>query len=226
MSETILASVERTTGPDPQAAVIWIHGLGDSGHGFSPIVPQLDLDGCVDLRFIFPHAPSIPVTLNGGYVMPAWYDIRPGDITAREDEGGLRHSQKQIEALIAREIGRGIPAANIVLAGFSQGCAMTLQTGLRHPEKLAGLLCLSGYVPLGHTLPAERHTANLKVPIFQAHGRSDPVIPILRAEQTRDYLSALGYVVEWHAYQMEHNLIDEELDDISAWLRKVLPQRA
>ncbi|MBI3229939.1 MAG: carboxylesterase, partial [Burkholderiales bacterium] len=149
MSEQLLKTVERETGDHPKHAVIWMHGLGDSGHGFAPIVPQLQLDGCPPLRFVFPHAPTMPVTVNGGYVMPAWYDIRGADIVAREDEAGIRASQAAIIKLIEREIARGIPAANIALAGFSQGCAMALHVGLRYPQKLAGIMGLSGYVPLG-----------------------------------------------------------------------------
>ncbi|WP_338845150.1 dienelactone hydrolase family protein [Massilia sp. W12] len=219
MTEKLLDAVQRETGPKPQAAVIWLHGLGDSGHGFSPIVPQLDLDGCPDIRFIFPHAPAMPVTINNGYVMPAWYDIRDGDLAQREDEAGLRKSEAAIAKLIAREHARGIPYERIVLAGFSQGCAMTLQTGLRFPHRLAGLLGLSGYLPLGHTLANERHAANAKTPLMLMHGKQDPVVPIRRAEQSRDLLAALGYRVEWRAYPMEHTVIDEELDHISAWLR-------
>lgn len=208
--------------PHPSKTVIWIHGLGDSGHGFAPIVPQLDLHGCPDIRFIFPHAPEIPVSINNGYVMPAWYDIRDADIASREDEGGLRASQKAIEALIERENQRGISTDNIVLAGFSQGCAMVLQTGLRHPKKLAGMMCLSGYLPLGHTLAEERHTANATTPILMAHGKHDPMVPMRRAEQSRDFLSALGYRIAWREYNMEHSLCDAEIDDISAWLRQTL----
>src|SRR5690606_4572304 len=153
--------------------------------------------------FVFPHAPTMPVTINGGYVMRAWYDILGPNAPQREDEAGLRASQAAVERLIAREKARGIPAHRIVLAGFSQGCAMTLQTGLRHPEKLAGLLCLSGYLPLHTTVASERHAANQDTPIFMAHGTGDPVIPIARAEQSRDMLTSLGYQVEWHAYPME-----------------------
>ncbi len=221
MTDQLLKTVERETSAQPKCAVIWMHGLGDSGHGFAPIVPQLELDGCPAIRFVFPHAPTMPVTINGGFVMPAWYDIRSADIVAREDEAGIRASHAAIDKLIAREIARGIPAEKIVLAGFSQGCAMALHVGLRYPQKLAGIMGLSGYVPLGQTVPAERSAANLKTPIFIGHGRHDGVVPILRAQQTRDYLSALGHRIEWHEYEMEHNVIDDELDDISAWLRRI-----
>jgi phospholipase/carboxylesterase len=219
---TYLDAIQLDTAPNPNVSVIWLHGLGADGNDFVPIVRELDLSGCPPIRFVFPHAPSIPVTVNGGYVMPAWYDIRGNDIVSREDEAGLRKSQADIEALIAREKERGVPANRIVLAGFSQGCAMTLQTGLRHPEQLAGLLCLSGYLPLHAVLAAERHSANQDTPIFMAHGRGDPVIPILRAEQSRDILQKAGYKVEWHEYMMQHSVSLEEIDDIGKWLRKVL----
>jgi phospholipase/carboxylesterase len=217
-----LETIEIESAPNPTVSVIWLHGLGADGNDFVPIVRELDLTGCPAIRFVFPHADAIPVTVNGGYVMRAWYDILGADIAKREDEVGLRKSQIAIEALIANEIARGIPANRIILAGFSQGCAMTLQTGLRHPEKLAGLLCLSGYVPLHEVLAAERHPANQHTPIFLVHGRSDPIIPIQRAQQSRDLLTSLGYRVEWHEYMMQHSVCAEEIDDISAWLKRVL----
>ena len=201
-----------------------MHGLGADANDFVPIVRELDLRDCPTIRFVFPNAPQIPVTLNGGYIMPAWYDIAAAgtDINRREDENGLRHSQTQIEALIAREIERGVAADKIVIAGFSQGCAMTLQVGLRHPQKLAGLMCLSGYVPLADKVAAERHTANQETPIFMVHGTADPVIPVQRAEQSRDLLKQLGYQVEWHDYWMQHSVSPQEIIDIGNWLRKVL----
>lgn len=217
-----LETIEIESAPNPTASVIWLHGLGADGNDFVPIVRELDLSGCPAIRFVFPHATAIPVTLNGGYVMRAWYDILGADLVKREDAAGLRKSQTAIEALIAQEIARGIPADRIVLAGFSQGCAMTLQTGLRHPEKLAGLLCLSGYLPLSAVTAAERHPANQHAPIFMAHGRADPVVPIQRAEQSRDLLAALGYGIEWHEYPMQHSVCAEEIDDISAWFKRVL----
>jgi len=217
-----LDTIELESAPNPTVSVIWMHGLGADGSDFVPIVQELDLRGCPGIRFVFPHAPTMPVTINGGYVMRAWYDILGTDIARREDESGLRQSQAEIEKLIAREIERGIPANRIILAGFSQGCAMTLQTGLRHPEKLAGLLCLSGYVPLHTIVAAERHAANQATPIYLAHGRADPVIPFIRAEQSRDLLKSLGYAVEWHEYPMQHSVCQEEIDDISSWLKKVL----
>lgn len=217
-----LESIQVETGPNPTVSVIWLHGLGADGNDFVPIVRELDLTGCPPIRFVFPHAPTMPVTINNGYVMRAWYDILGMDLVQREDEVGLRRSQRMVEHLIAQEKSRGIPSNRIILAGFSQGCAMTLQTGLRHPEKLAGLLCLSGYLPLHATLPAERHDANHHTPIFLAHGRGDPIVPFDRAEKSRDFLQSLGYQVEWHAYPMQHEVCMDELDDISAWFKRVL----
>jgi phospholipase/carboxylesterase len=219
-----LDTVEIQTGDSPTASIIWMHGLGADANDFVPIVRELDLRDCPQIRFVFPNAPQIPVTLNGGYIMPAWYDIAAAgtDINRREDENGLRHSQTQIEALIAREIERGVAADKIVIAGFSQGCAMTLQVGLRHPQKLAGLMCLSGYVPLADKVADERHAANQNTAIFMVHGTADPVIPIQRAEQSRDLLKQLGYQVEWHDYWMQHSVSPQEIIDIGNWLRKVL----
>jgi phospholipase/carboxylesterase len=219
---TVLDSIEINTSAHPELAVIWMHGLGDSGEGWAPIVNELDLAGLPGIRFVFPHAPMQPVTLNNGYVMRSWYDILSLDATnRREDEGGLRASQALVEALIARENARGIPASRIVLGGFSQGCAMTLQAGLRHPEKLAGLMCLSGYVPMADKVAEERSAANQDTPIFMVHGTRDPVIPIGRATASRDLLAQLGYRIEWHDYPMEHSACAEEVRHISAWLKKV-----
>ena len=222
MTSSLLDTIELESAPNPTVAVIWMHGLGADGNDFVPIVKELNLHGCPAIRFIFPHAETMPVTINGGYVMRAWYDILGTDIAKREDEAGLRVSQVSIEQLIEREKARGIPANRIILAGFSQGCAMALQVGLRHPEKLAGLLCLSGYVPLRDVLAHERHSANHETPIFLAHGQADPVIPLLRAEQSRDLLSELGYTIEWHEYMMQHSVCAEEVDDMSTWLQNVL----
>ncbi|MET0961918.1 MAG: alpha/beta hydrolase [Noviherbaspirillum sp.] len=222
MTSATLETIQLDTGPNPTVSVIWLHGLGASGDDFVPIVGELDLAGLPAIRFIFPHAPTMAVTVNNGYMMRAWYDIIGADLTRREDESGLRASQAMVEQLIAQEKARGVAAGRIVLAGFSQGCAMTLQTGLRHPERLAGLLCLSGYVPLNATVDAERHPANQDTPIFMAHGRGDQVISILRAEQSRDLLRGLGYDIEWHEYMMAHSVCQEEVEDISAWFRRVL----
>ncbi len=221
-----LSTIELATGAEPAASVIWLHGLGANGDDFVPIVPELDLkalrQATGDVRFVFPNAPSRPVTINNGYVMPAWYDIFGFGGRAGEDEAGLRASQAAIEGLIERERTRGVPARKIVLAGFSQGCAMALMTGLRHAEPLAGLMGLSGYLPLAAKTAAERHVANRDVPIFMAHGTQDPMVPIERAEASRDALQAMGYTVQWHAYPMPHSVCPEEIDDISDWLVKVL----
>ncbi|MEO7497509.1 MAG: alpha/beta hydrolase [Massilia sp.] len=217
-----LESIQIDSAPNPTVAIIWMHGLGADGNDFAAMPQELDLRGLPAIRFVFPHAETMPVTINNGYVMRSWYDISNADLTRREDEGGLRASQRQVEALIAREKERGIPAERIILAGFSQGCAMAYQTGLRHPEKLAGLMCLSGYVPIATTVAAERSAANQATPIFIAHGRHDGVVPVARAEASRDLLVSLGYQVEWHEYPMQHSLCLEEINDISAWLRKVL----
>ena len=218
----LLENIEIDTAPNPEVAIIWMHGLGADGNDFVPLVKELDLSGLPGIRFVFPHANTMPVTINGGYVMRAWYDIVGTDLVKREDEAGLRASQVQVEALIAREKARGIPASRIILAGFSQGCAMALQTGLRQPDTLAGLMCLSGYVPLSAKVPTERSAASLATPIFMVHGRADGVIPIARAEQSRDLLKSMGYQVEWHEYMMQHSLCGEEVDHISAWLKRVL----
>jgi phospholipase/carboxylesterase len=218
----MLETVQILTGESPSAAVIWMHGLGADGNDFVPIVRELDLSGCPAIRFVFPHAETMPVTINNGYVMRAWYDILGMDLVRREDEAGLRKSQKQIEQLIAHENARGIPTSRIILAGFSQGCAMTLQTGLRYPEKLAGLICLSGYLPLSTMIKDERSEANLHTPIFMAHGRGDPVVQISRAEASRDLLQELGHPIEWREYMMPHSVCEEEIDDIGAWLRNLL----
>jgi phospholipase/carboxylesterase len=218
----LLEHIQIETNDNPEIAIIWMHGLGADGNDFVPIVRELDLSGLPGIRFIFPHAKTMPVTINNGYVMRAWYDITGLDLTRREDENGLRASQRDVEAFIEREKARGIPASRIVLAGFSQGCAMAIQTGLRHPEPLAGLLCLSGYVPLSTQLATERTDASTSTPIFMAHGRYDNVVPFNRAEASRDLLVSLGYRLEWHEYAMQHTLCLEEVQDISAWLKKVL----
>ena len=217
-----LETIEIETAPSPQSAVIWMHGLGADGHDFAPIVRELDLSGCTGIRFVSQHAETMPVTINNGYVMRAWYDILGMDLVRREDAQGLRTSQQRIDDLIAREIARGIPAERIVLAGFSQGCAMALQTGLRYPQRLAGLMCLSGYLPLADTIADERHAANQDTAIFMAHGRGDGVVLINRAEASRDLLQQLGYHVEWHEYMMQHSVCAEEVDDISRWLQQTL----
>ncbi|MES2879649.1 MAG: carboxylesterase [Pseudomonadota bacterium] len=218
----LLPSIEIESAPRPTAAVIWLHGLGADGNDFAALVPELDLSACPPIRFVFPHAPTMPVTLNGGYVMPAWYDIFGADLVARQDAAGIQKSARAIALLIEREISRGIPAQNIVLAGFSQGCAMALHTGLRVPQRLAGLIALSGYLPLADTLAAERTAANAHTPIFMAHGSQDPVVVPARGEASRDLLTQLGYPVQWHSYPMPHSVHPREIADISAFLTQVL----
>ena len=219
---TLLPRVELESAPHPTAAVIWLHGLGADGHDFAGLVPELDLSNCPPIRFVFPHAPSMPVTVNGGYVMPAWYDILGPDLVSQQDAAGIQASERAIVALIAQEVARGIPAERIVLAGFSQGCAMALHTGLRLPQRLAGIMALSGYLPLADRFTAERHPANAQTPVFMEHGTQDPVVVITRGEASRDALAALGQPVEWHSYPMPHSLHPREISDISAFLTRVL----
>ena len=217
----LLETIEIETGERPDGAVIWLHCLGADGHDFEPIVPELRLPQRLALRFVFPHAPIRPVTLNQGMRMRAWYDIlQLGG--GREDDPGIRASQKSLDNLIAREGARGIAPARIVLAGFSQGGAIALQTALRSGERLAGTLALSTYLPLAPTLAAERNAANRDLPIFMAHGSQDPMIPIDRARASRDALAALGYPVEWREYPMPHSVCLDEISDIAAWLTRVL----
>jgi phospholipase/carboxylesterase len=215
----LLEAIEIETGPSPRAAIIWLHGLGADGHDFEPIVPELEMPPVPAARFVFPHAPVQPVTINGGARMRAWYDVTND---GRQDATGIRASQARVEALIARERSRGIAPGAIVLAGFSQGGAIALHTSLRHPERLAGILALSTYLPLPDTLEKEASQANRDVPIFMAHGTQDPVIPLSWAARSRDLLITLGYAVEWHEYPMPHSVCPEEIADVSRWLRRVL----
>jgi phospholipase/carboxylesterase len=217
-----LETLEIETGPSPARSVIVLHGLGDDGHGWAPITAELDLTPIGPVRFVLPHAPMRPVTINGGYVMRAWYDILGTDLPRREDEAGLRASVGEIEALIAREKQRGVPASRIVLLGFSQGCAMALLTGLRHGERLAGIAGLSGYLPLAASTAAERSEANRDTPLFLAHGTQDPVVTYPRGTASRDALAQLGYAIEWHDYPMPHSVCPEEIADLQRWLREVL----
>ena len=217
-----LQTLDYQTGDSPKSAVFILHGLGASATDFVPVARELDLRAIGDVRYVFPFAPVRPVTINGGMSMPAWYDILGVDLVRREDETSLRESAVDLQALIAREIARGIPASRIVLGGFSQGCAMTLLAGLRAPQRLAGLLGMSGYLPLAATTAAERSDANREVPIFLAHGRTDPVVPYARGTATRDALVELGYPVDWHEYPMQHSVCQEEIDDVQDWLLKVL----
>jgi len=222
MKPELLDALELETAPNPTHAVIWLHGLGADGNDFAPIVPELRLGNAPAVRFVFPHAPVQPVTINGGMAMRAWYDIRNADLAQREDAQGILQSQDAVRALIQRENQRGIATGNIVLAGFSQGCAMTLQTGLRLPERLAGLVALSGYLPLAESLQAEFSPANKETPIFMAHGTQDPVVPLQRAQKSCQLLQEMGYSVDWKTYPMPHSVCLEEVNDIAAFLKQVL----
>ena len=219
---TLLDCVEYETAPNPTHSVIWLHGLGADGNDFAPIVPELRLPASLAVRFVFPHATIQPVTINGGMAMRSWYDILTPNLVKREDETGIRISEQAIQALIARENARGIPSSRIVLAGFSQGCAMTLHTGIRFKEKLAGLMGLSGYLPLIDMAAHEHEPVNAATPIFLAHGTHDPVVSLERAEASRAKLVDLGYQVQWHTYPMPHSVCAQEIDDISSFLQSVL----
>jgi phospholipase/carboxylesterase len=222
MNAELLPAVEVETGPNPTATVIWLHGLGDDGHGWSEVVPALSIPASTPVRFLFPHAPVIPVTINNGYPMRAWYDIRENDFNNRTDLDGVRRSQIRVEALIAREAARGIVARRVVLAGFSQGGAIALHAGLRHADRLAGIIALSTYLIAPAALATEASSANRDVPIFMAHGTLDPVVQFRWAELSRQTLVAAGYAVEWRAYPMPHSAVPEEIAAIGAFLRRVL----
>ena len=220
MSET-LPAIEIETKPKPSHAVIWLHGLGADGNDFVPVAKELKLPP-LGIRFVFPHAPMRPVTINGGFVMRAWYDIAYQELAFKEDERGLRESQTLIEDLIARENARGIPSSRIVLAGFSQGGVMTLQAGLRQSKPLAALMALSSYLPMSPMIEVERNAASNTVPIFMGHGISDNIVPLALGKMSRDTLIKMGYEVEWHQYTMPHSVCPEELADIGVWLKRVL----
>ena len=217
-----LQTIELHPAATPTATIIMLHGLGADGTDFLPLADEIDLGAIGPVRWVMPRAPERPVTINGGMRMRAWYDILGTQIDKREDEGGLRESAGLVDGLIAREIARGMPARRIVLAGFSQGCALTLLAGIRFGERLAGLAGLSGYLPLAAKTAAERHGANAEVPIFMAHGRRDGIVPLDRGSASRDALLALGLDVEWHDYPMEHSLCIEEVRELQAWLLRVL----
>lgn len=217
-----LQTIELNPGAPARATVIVLHGLGADGTDFLPMADELKLDAVGPVRFVFPRAPVRPVTINGGYAMRAWYDILGTDLAKREDEAGLRESIAQVHALIDREVSQGVPAQRIVLAGFSQGCAITLGAGVRYPQRLAGLAGLSGYMPLAATTAAERHDANVMTPVFLAHGRHDGVVPLARGSAGRDLLQGLGQPVQWHDYPMEHSVCAEEVQHLQRWLREVL----
>lgn len=216
----VLQCLERETGPNPVHSVIWLHGLGADGHDFEPLVPALGIT--TPTRFIFPHAPVRPVTINGGMAMRAWYDILTPALVRVEDDAGILESELMIADLIKRENERGVPTENIVLAGFSQGCAMTLHTGLRYPDKLAALIGLSGYLPLADRAAPHWAPANQSTPIFLAHGSHDPVVALERGQSTERLLVSHGYTVDWHTYPMPHSVCPEEVHDIAHFLKSVL----
>jgi len=205
-----------------RSCVIWLHGLGASGDDFAPIVPQLDIQDELGIRFVFPHAPNIPVSVNGGAVMPAWYDIHDADISKRADNAGIEQSSSIIRDMINDEIACGIDPSKIVIAGFSQGGVIAINTGLQFPQTLAGIMALSTYVAMRDTLPTAANSGHSKLPIFYAHGDVDPVIPIEYAESSRRFLEQAGYRVEWNSYSMDHAVCAKEIRHIKDWLTKVL----
>jgi phospholipase/carboxylesterase len=217
-----LQTIELNPGAAPRATVIILHGLGADGTDFLPMADEFRLGAVGPVRYVFPRAPVRPVTINGGHEMRAWYDILGTDLARREDEAGLRESFAAVQWLITQEVARGVPANRIVLAGFSQGCAVTLGAGLRHADKLAGLAGLSGYMPLAATTAAERHAANAQTPVFLAHGRNDGVVTLARGAAGRDLLQGLGQPLEWHDYPMEHSVCIEEVRALEQWLLRVL----
>lgn len=219
----MLETIEIETASNPDAAVIWMHGLGADGHDFEPVVPEIVRRDERAWRFIFPHAPVRPVTINGGMNMRAWYDILGFDRGALEDAAGFRATDVEVRGLIGREIERGISPGRVVLAGFSQGGAVSLYSGLRYHERLAGLVVLSSYLPMRTTFSAERASANAGLPIFMAHGTDDPALPFAMGQTSRDLLKSLGYDVEWHQYRMPHSVCEPELKDIRHFLFRVLP---
>ncbi|MFZ2754128.1 MAG: alpha/beta fold hydrolase [Lysobacteraceae bacterium] len=214
----LLDGVERTTGPAPAWTILWLHGLGDSGDGFAPIVPELIRPGWPALRFVFPHAPVRAVTINGGMRMRAWYDIAHADLANRADEIGVAESIEQVDALIAREAERGIPPERLILAGFSQGGAVTLAAGLRRKTPLAGLVALSTYLPAPDKAAAALQAGAERQPLFMAHGLYDPVVPYAAGEQSAALLQRMGFAPAWHRYPMAHQVCAEELGDLGDWL--------
>jgi phospholipase/carboxylesterase len=219
-----LQTFEVHPGAEPRATIIVLHGLGADGTDFLSFADEMKLGAVGPVRWVFPRAPERAVTINGGHRMRAWYDILGAELVRREDEGGLRESFTQVHALIDREVARGVPASRIVLGGFSQGCAITLGAGLRYGQRLAGLVGMSGYMPLAAALEAERHDANVITPLFLAHGRSDPVVPLARGSAAREQLQGLGQPVQWHDYPMQHSVCIEEVRDLQQWLLQVLRQ--
>jgi phospholipase/carboxylesterase len=225
MAEQTLDFIQHDTGADPRHAVIWLHGLGADGHDFEPIVPELNLPASTPVRFIFPHAPTQPVTINGGMVMRAWYDITGMDLSAGVDEAGINRSAAHLRRLAQAAVDSGIASEHIVLAGFSQGGVIALHTGLQYPEPLAGIIALSTYVAMPDTIRESASDANREIPIFMAHGRFDPVIPHSLGRQSADFLAGRGYPVQWHDYPMEHAVHPDEIRDLGDWLRGVLAGR-
>jgi phospholipase/carboxylesterase len=219
----MLETLEVETAPNPDAAVIWLHGLGADGHDFEPVVPEIVRRRERAWRFVFPHAPARPVTINNGMSMRAWYDILGFDRRAAEDAGGFRTTDEEVRKLIDKEGERGIAPGRVVLAGFSQGGAVSLYTGLRYPERLAGIMALSCYLPMRGALGAERAPANSGVPVFMAHGLDDAVLPFAMGLESRDLLRSLGFDVEWHQYRMPHSVCQPEISDIRQFLFRVLP---
>lgn len=217
--DSLLDTVEVTTGPEPSAAVIWLHGLGADGHDFEPLVPHLAWPGAPAIRYVFPHAPVRPVTINGGMAMRAWYDIVSLSGARNHDQKGIMQSVDQAWALVQRERERGIDAGRIVVAGFSQGGAIALQLALRYPERLSGLIALSTYLLLEDRLAAEAHPANADLPVFFGHGTADPMVPMQLGRMAADQVLAMGNPVEWHQYPMPHAVCPEEIADLGAWLR-------
>lgn len=220
-----LPCIERKPVDTPTHSIIWLHGLGADGHDFAPIVDQLDKTITNQTRFIFPHAPMIPVTINGGYIMPAWFDIYGVQIDSKIDKKGILKSASTIEKLIEREITRGIASHHIFLAGFSQGAVIALTTGLCYPQPLAGIIALSGYLPLSNEVLAARSEVNQSIPIFIAHGTQDPIVPFVLGQATQSILHTAGYPVDWHTYAMQHSVCAEEINAINDWMRKVLEKR-
>jgi phospholipase/carboxylesterase len=219
---TSLQALELHPAGTPNASVIVLHGLGADGTDFLPLADEMDLSAVGPVRWVFPRAPVRPVTINNGYRMRAWYDVLGTDLARREDEAGLRESFAAVHELLDRENARGMPATRIVLAGFSQGCAITLGAGLRYGERLAGLVGLSGYLPLPGALEAERRAANAVTPVFLAHGSQDATVAVDRGRASRDQLQALGHPVQWQEYPMEHSVCMEEVQALQEWLRGVL----
>jgi phospholipase/carboxylesterase len=217
---TILPHITLDTAPSPRHSIIWLHGLGANGEDFVPIAEEMNLP--VAVRYIFPHAPEQPVTINGGYIMRSWYDIVANDIGSKQDSTGVHASQLEIEKLISQEKARGILPSNIFLAGFSQGGAVALHTGLRHADRLGGILALSTYLPLADTLKAEASSASKDTPIFMAHGRSDPIVPYALGRSSEEILLQQGYRLDWHEYAMPHSVCQEEVRDIETWLSQRL----